>query len=283
MDLTAYANEFGTDKGTIARAAHSYTTFYDLLFAGRRHESIRVLEIGLATGGPELGKPADRVVRDAPSIRMWHEFFPKANIYGLDISDFSWLQADWLSFIRADCGNEAQLRRVAEFGTDFDIIVDDGSHASFHQQLTLVTLFEFLRSGGLYIIEDLDWQPRHLEEQLPSVPTTVKQLRHFISQLEFIATESISSSKWAGVAAHIRNVHLVDDDELYGMRRMYNRRGALSPESPHYFDTPRRKRLGSRGHVRRIAETSAQLFRAVNGRFGALQRSRVKLAVIQKF
>ncbi len=41
---------------------------------------------------------------------------------------------------------------------DVDIIIDDASHASHHQQNAFVTLFPKLRSGGLYIIEDLRWQ-----------------------------------------------------------------------------------------------------------------------------
>ena len=40
-----------------------------------------------------------------------------------------------------------------------DVIIDDGSHASFDQQLTLREFFPLLAEGGWYFIEDLDWQP----------------------------------------------------------------------------------------------------------------------------
>ncbi|MBS0379255.1 MAG: hypothetical protein JSS29_12265 [Proteobacteria bacterium] len=283
MDLTTFANRFGTDKGTISQAAHGYTAVYDLLFAGRRNESVNILEIGLSTGGPELGRSADRKVIDAPSIRMWHEFFPKSSLYGLDISDFSQMQTDWLSFVRADCGDAQQLEKVANFGTQFDIIVDDGSHASYHQQLTMVTLFKFLRPGGLYIIEDLDWQPMHLERSLPAVPDTTAQLRNFVTNFEFIPSEGIADSKWRSVAADIRNIVLLDDDELFGMRRMYNRREQLTADTSHYYEQSAGRRLGSRGYLRRVKETSAQLSRALVGGFGPAQRSRVKLALIHKF
>jgi hypothetical protein len=40
-----------------------------------------------------------------------------------------------------------------------DVVIDDGSHASFDEQLTLREFFPLLADGGWYFIEDLDWQP----------------------------------------------------------------------------------------------------------------------------
>ena len=40
-----------------------------------------------------------------------------------------------------------------------DVIIDDGSHASFDEQVTLREFFPLLADGGWYFIEDLDWQP----------------------------------------------------------------------------------------------------------------------------
>lgn len=85
--LTEIANETGTDKGTVHKDGHAYTLVYEPLFEQLRDRPINLLEIGLSIGGPELGQPASRKVTDAPSIRMWHEYFPKARIFGIDISD----------------------------------------------------------------------------------------------------------------------------------------------------------------------------------------------------
>jgi hypothetical protein len=53
------------------------------------------------------------------------------------------------------------LRRVAATieARSLDVIVDDGSHASFDEQLTLREFFPLLGEDGWYFIEDLDWQP----------------------------------------------------------------------------------------------------------------------------
>ena len=280
--LTELANKFGTDKGTISQAGHSYTTIYDLLLNSRRDQALNILEIGLSTGGPELGNPADRAVTDIPSVKMWHEFFPNAKIYGIDISDFSQFRAEWFYFIQADCGDERQLEKAADLGINFDIIVDDGSHASFHQQLTLLKLFATLKSGGLYIIEDLDWQPRHYEQSLPSAPTTVAQLRSFIKNGSFIGSSALPAERWTSIQKQISNVFLLDDDELYGMRRIYNRQKRIEPQNAHYYDSSTWARLLTRGYARRMVEGSAEFLRAVTAQYGPLRRSRVKLGIIHK-
>jgi len=52
---------------------------------------------------------------------------------------------------------------------ELDIIIDDASHASHHQQKGFLELFPKLKSGGLYIIEDLRWQPKGMEKEVEAV------------------------------------------------------------------------------------------------------------------
>lgn len=37
----------------------------------------------------------------------------------------------------------------------FDVILDDGSHKMEHQQISIGVLFRKLKSGGIYVLEDL--------------------------------------------------------------------------------------------------------------------------------
>jgi hypothetical protein len=62
------------------------------------------MEIGLSIGGPEVGMPASRTVKDVPSVRMWHKCFPKACIHGVDISDCSRFQTDGSTFTERIAG-----------------------------------------------------------------------------------------------------------------------------------------------------------------------------------
>ncbi len=73
------------------------------------------------------------------------------------------------TILRGDQSDREDLIRAArKAGWSFGIIVDDGSHQSSHQQISLGALFPYLAPGGLYVIEDLSWQPDPLEQPRPA-------------------------------------------------------------------------------------------------------------------
>jgi len=132
------------DKGTISNGRHGYTMFYETLFAPLRDKSLLMLEIGISGGG---------------SLNMWYKYFPNATIIGLDINDESYLKNDRTHIYQLDQSNIKELENFAEQCLankyEFDIIIDDGSHHMYDQQVTLSYLFPLLKSKGTYIIEDL--------------------------------------------------------------------------------------------------------------------------------
>ena len=56
-------------------------------------------------------------------------------------------------------GNQEKVDDLEKFllmyGKDFDIIIDDGGHTMRQQQISLGVLFDAVKSGGYYIMEDL--------------------------------------------------------------------------------------------------------------------------------
>lgn len=179
-NLTDLADRYGSDKGS---TKHRYTELYHMLFHPYRQRKITFLEMGLLIGGPEHGIDKDRETADCPSIRMWLEYFPKADIHGLDVSDFSWFKHDRFTFHRCDMDDRAEIARVAKKMPTPDIIIDDASHASHHQQYAFLELFPKLASGGLYIIEDLRWQPKTYEQ--PGITKTAALFRSFQDDRRF--------------------------------------------------------------------------------------------------
>ncbi len=176
MNLTDLANKFGSDKGTTrGEPPHRYTYLYDLIFSPLRDKPINFLEMGLAVGGPEVGGPVDRQVM-SPSVAMWTDYFSSATIYGFDISDFSHIDHPRFRFIRGDSGSPADITRLADSCSSFNVIIDDASHASYHQQLALKHLWPKVADNGLYVIEDLQWQSPVFEDSLPAVPKTADLL-----------------------------------------------------------------------------------------------------------
>lgn len=280
QSLTKLANLSATDKGTQAGVAHGYSLLYDMLLAPLRQRSgVEILEMGLAIGGPELGGEVDRQVTSSPSIGLWLSFFHDARIVGFDISDFSAIRHDRFTFVRGDSGKREDVARLAALGRHFDVILDDASHASYHQQLGLAVLFKLLKPGGLYVIEDLHWQPVTIERSLPAVPRTAKLLTEFLATGRFGSTAAITNEEASFLGAETAGVLLFDESTLNSLADTYNRKNGL----------PRVSRVGWRGKGPRGRLVDPGFWRFSFRRFGQTVRSgesvnwqSVKLAVVQR-
>lgn len=198
MNLTDLADKYGSDKGS---KKHRYTELYHMLFQPFIDRPITFMEMGLLIGGPEHGITADRKTKDLPSIRMWLEYFQKAKVIGLDISDFSWFSHDRFSFLRCDMDTRPNIRTATKGLHDLDIIIDDASHASHHQQNAFLTLFPKLRSGGLYIIEDLRWQPETYEQG--GITKTAALFQSYLQDRSFAHTDPSIATEFDAMRADI--------------------------------------------------------------------------------
>lgn len=121
---------------------HHYLDFYQKHLPGRDFSG-RLLEIG---------------VMDGLSMKMWREYYPNAEIVGIDIKDMSFMHNDdWqvpesVKLLQVDGTKPSELKPLG----NFDIIIDDGSHYWSHQQKSFKRLYyNQLNKGGFYIIEDL--------------------------------------------------------------------------------------------------------------------------------
>ncbi len=198
-NLTDLADRYGSDKGS---TKHRYTELYHMLFHPYRRRKITFLEMGLLIGGPEHGIDKDRKTEDCHSIRMWLEYFPNANIHGLDVSDFSWFKHERFTFHRCDMDDRAEIARAADEITPApDIIIDDASHASHHQQNGFLEMFPRLVSGGLYVIEDLRWQPEPYEQ--PGITKTAALFRSFLDDRRFSHSDSAVAEEFNALIPEI--------------------------------------------------------------------------------
>ena len=134
-----FKNELGERK-----AGHNYLRNYELLLGKFRNQSITLMELGV---GPDWNKGA--------SLRMWREYFSNAQIIGVDIRDSCRSEADDKIEIKiGDLGDIGFLRTLQN--TEASVIIDDASHRWNHQILAICELYPTLRSGGIYIVEDVN-------------------------------------------------------------------------------------------------------------------------------
>jgi hypothetical protein len=186
LSLNDLATLHHSDKGHRWFSRHGYTDVYEQLFWPLKHEAITLLEIGL-----RHDPFYDHNSRISPSLSMWADYFQHARIIGYDINDFTAMTKGRVLVMQGDQGDDSDLQRLTQRVSSFDIIIDDGSHASWHQQFTLRSLFRFLRPGGLYIVEDLHARPAALEATLPESPPLDVLLKEpdFIRSLGIVAAD----------------------------------------------------------------------------------------------
>jgi hypothetical protein len=132
-----------SDKGDV----HSYLPVYETLLAPYR-PACKLLEIGLFKGD---------------SMRLWEAYFPCGEIHGIDLCD---QPLDGMADLRPmiaegthniclmSATHPAEVERYFG-GFQFDVIIEDSSHAESEQLGIYHNFRDKLAPGGTYVIEDV--------------------------------------------------------------------------------------------------------------------------------
>lgn len=159
-ELCELFNKYHSDK--CPKVGHSYSPhYYDLLKDGK-NTFLNVLEIGI--GNNELMRPlyGEKYVIGG-SLKAFKDFFINANIFGVDIREDVLFSDERITCFYTDQSNSDELHKtinkIKKINNDenlnFDLIIDDGSHIVDHMILSVKTLGIYLKSNGIYIIEDI--------------------------------------------------------------------------------------------------------------------------------
>ena len=142
ISLVELGSKYPTSKGK-----HGFLEIYENYFEKLRNNELNILEIGVENGD---------------SLRIWSSFFVNSKICGIDIVKKNFIIKNCEIF----CGSQSDSNFLLEIINKykyFDIIIDDGSHQSKDIIFSFNYLFDHLKDGGLYVIEDLQtsYQPRY--------------------------------------------------------------------------------------------------------------------------
>lgn len=137
-NLNEIAKYFGTDKSD---DIHNYCVKYEKYLPFNRYDKINILEIGILNG---------------KSLKTWKEYFYNSTILGVDINpDCKQYEEKRIS---VEIGSQVDgnfLSRIWQQYGPFDMILDDGSHMNEHVIYSFEHLWNHVKSGGVYIIEDI--------------------------------------------------------------------------------------------------------------------------------
>lgn len=159
-------NEYKTDKHQ-----HGYLELYDHIFSelSIERKPVNIMEIGVYRG---------------ESLKLWGDYFNEgSNIIGLENYSHHNTFGDEVPgnfdnfFSKEDIKvfdvDQSSEKSLINFLTKnnlskeyFDIIIDDGSHVSDDQHLCLSLLFDYLKPGGYFVIEDAHWSSQKMSKKL---------------------------------------------------------------------------------------------------------------------
>lgn len=161
MSLIQLIDNSRTDKNT----THSYLELYEKLLIDKKETAKNVLEVGIQNGG---------------SIKLWHDYFTNATIYGLDImkSENIWEGIKNNNKIILHTSTNAYDESLFNMnfldkGIKCDFMLDDGPH-SLESMIQFIRLYsQIMTEDGLLIIEDVqDWS--WIERLINEVPAELK-------------------------------------------------------------------------------------------------------------
>lgn len=185
--LTDLANKYNSDKGNVYKCAHHYTLIYEQII---HHGILNKLQ-SKSKRGPfellEIGLNRDNT-NTIPSLMVWFDYFYKLNvrITGFDIQEEFTKFVGMYPNIDIVIGDQSVPNDLARLKhKTYDLIIDDGYHASKHQQISFVELWENVVPGGYYVIEDLHYQP------VPETCMKTKTLFENWSRNNWITTEYV--------------------------------------------------------------------------------------------
>lgn len=137
--MDTLALKHGTDKGS---QRHDFARVYDSFLAAKRFQPVKVLELGVHQGA---------------SLRMWRDYFPEGQIWGVDIKPAAAAHAE-PPRVKVSIGDQKDpelLDAILEECGPLDLVVDDGSHRQPEQLGSLLHLWPYIKPGGCYIVEDV--------------------------------------------------------------------------------------------------------------------------------
>lgn len=146
--------KYKSDKSTW----HNYSTIYDYIFNALdlKNSAKNIFEMGLGTNNVDVKSNMGSSGNPGASLLAFREVFKNANMYGADIDKRILFQTDRINTFYCDQTSSEDIKTLWEkIPVEFDIIIDDGLHEAYANIIFLDNSFHKLRSGGIFIIEDI--------------------------------------------------------------------------------------------------------------------------------
>ena len=143
---------------------HGYIIFYQKYFENLRSNNLKILEVGSFHGNASAAL---------------YFYFKKSKLFAADIyPDLFRYRSNRIEnfYVNSSDENSIQKNIIDKFSDNFDIIIEDAGHSLKDQIISLFMLFKKLNSGGLFIIEELDFPDTRKDMNLMNEKPTLREI-----------------------------------------------------------------------------------------------------------
>ena len=141
-----------------------YSIFYQKYFENLKSNNLKILEVGSFHGNASAAL---------------YFYFKKSKLFAADIyPDLFRYRSNRIEnfYVNSSDENSIQKNIIDKFSDNFDIIIEDAGHSLKDQIISLFMLFKKLNSGGLFIIEELDFPDTREDMNLMNEKPTLREI-----------------------------------------------------------------------------------------------------------
>jgi hypothetical protein len=161
---------------------HDYAKFYEDYFKRFKEKKISIMEIGSFYG-------------NAAAALFF--YLRNAEIYSADIfPDLFKYKSDRIKNFFVDSSSEKSIQKsILSLNCQFEIIIEDASHSFKDQIISLFMLFPIIKSGGIFITEELDFTDTRLDMNINKEKPTLRDILHKINSGENFESRLVSDEQ----------------------------------------------------------------------------------------
>ena len=157
-DLNYLCEYFNSDKGEKFKnqyakpskqddkkiIAHGYAKIYEKYLKELKEKNLNIIELGSFYGNASAA---------------FYFYFKNSHIYSADINPDMYLYRSkrLINFFTDTSSRSSIERNISKKNIQFDLIIEDASHMLKDQIISLFILFKNLKSGGFFIVEEIDF------------------------------------------------------------------------------------------------------------------------------
>ena len=180
-DLNYLCEYFNSDKGEKFKnqydkpskqdnkkiIAHGYARIYEKYLKEHKDKNLNIIELGSFYGNASAA---------------FYFYFKNSQIYSADINPDMYLyRSKRLKNFFTDTSSRASIEKnILSRNIKFDLIIEDASHMLKDQIISLFILFKNLKSGGFFIVEEIDFPEKREDmrvgQEFPDLKTILNKI-----------------------------------------------------------------------------------------------------------